>query len=144
MKTVLSLGLFSLFSGLPGTEACKVDIGEPAMANYLHNKQSCLVLTSPGSLEPGIDFTANGIHYLAVVKRSNYSFISTHDQKFSTPEGFTRATCFADLKTKRTAIVYLPGWAKFYILPSGWGCAFGFEGEITDQSKILYFFKRAR
>ena len=102
------------------------------------------MLTSPASLDPGIEFVANGIHYLAVLKKGRYTFISTFDPKFKTPEGFTRATCFAELKVKPTAIAYLPGWAKFYRLPSGWGCAFDFKGEITNRSKILFFFKASR
>lgn len=131
-----SSALFSICSAF-----CPLDINSKVDYECLHNKAEILVLVSSGQLKEGFKFVLNGIAYQAVVKGGRYTFISTNDAKFKTPEGISMNTTVSQLKVDKSSLKLRPGWGKTYKLNSGWICAFSFEKKISNDSKVIFFFK---
>ncbi|MBJ6145618.1 hypothetical protein JAO77_19635 [Hymenobacter sp. BT559] len=144
-NTALKCGfLFSLLfiTCSAGINDCSLAIGKMVDKDCIKIiEKDFLILDSSINIEPGFRFIYQGIIYEAVEKRKHYSFISTNDPNFKTPEGIRPSDTFEKLKANPLNVNLKRGWAKTYKLPSGWICAFSFDSKITNKTRIDFLFK---
>lgn len=125
-------------------------LGDPLPETMLKDKEYVFFhQTSSGSIKRGYDVSFNNIRYI-VARDSDGSIIKsieTYDEKFETPEGFSRQSTFKSILEAMDCKLYVkPEWCYFIPLPSGWYAAFLYGKTRTfdipdDDTKAVYFFR---
>jgi hypothetical protein len=120
----------------------QIEIGNQLPQNSIID--SIYLLSSSASIEKTYIVKDNNVicHIcLNVNKRIKSIFIN--DTCFNTPEKVRTGMKFRQIKNvlNRDTFHNEVGWAKYYILKSGWKVAFNFVEDISDESKVQFIFK---
>lgn len=121
---------------------------QPDLGALLPNKSKFpteFALVSAGSINKVYLVPAKGMVYqVAINEYDSIYFIATTDRSFTTSENVKIGTTLGELRRllKDVEVVHEAGWAKYVKLPSGWNGAFQYEYALTEDSKVLFFFKR--
>lgn len=120
----------------------------PTLGQKLENlpESRTLILANSATLIPSYKVSIDSIEYTIGVRKpdSTVAFIATSSDKAMTQEGLHVGSTAKELAALNLRFGYDPGWGRFALLPSGWGACFPFDEDITDDSKILFFFRRLR
>ena len=105
------------------------------------------IMASSANFIPSYIITVASVKYTIGVEgeECRVVYILTSSEKAMTEEG-----CYPGMQLKELSgyfsdsVIHERGWAKYLLLPSGWGAAFHFDEEVTEDSKVLYLFRRLR
>jgi hypothetical protein len=122
----------------------QLKVGETLGSGVNVSDETSYLLTSSGGIDKVFTVAYRGCTYKVKLNPDKtVKMIFTTDENFETTDDIRIGSKWLTVKKylADTIMYSQPGWAKYYLLKSGWKAAFDFRYAITDSSKVSFLFR---